>query len=81
MQVAAEMYENGNNRGRSNTNGTNNINEDDGMQSYSAKTGYIEVRFMTGNSQGFNVSRALVSGSSEGEGQRIYDFALGRYWQ
>jgi hypothetical protein len=29
------------------------------MQSYNAKTGYIEVRFMIGNRKGFNVARAL----------------------
>jgi hypothetical protein len=29
------------------------------MQSYNARMGYIEVRFMTVNSKGFNVSRAL----------------------
>jgi hypothetical protein len=41
MQVAAEMRENGNNRGRSNATGTNNTNEDDELQSYNAKMGYI----------------------------------------
>jgi hypothetical protein len=29
------------------------------MQNYNAKTGYIEVLFMTGNGKGFNVARAL----------------------
>jgi hypothetical protein len=29
------------------------------MQSYNSKTGYIEVRFKTGNIKGFNVARAL----------------------
>jgi hypothetical protein len=29
------------------------------MQSYIAKIVYIEVRFMAGNSKGFNVARAL----------------------
>jgi hypothetical protein len=41
MQVAAEMRDNGKNRGRSNATGINNTNEDDGMQSYNAKTGDI----------------------------------------
>jgi hypothetical protein len=60
MQVAAETRENRDNCGRSNATGINNTNEDDdGMQSYNVKTGYIEVRFMTGNSKGFNVARAL----------------------
>jgi hypothetical protein len=58
MQVAAQTQENGDNRGRSNATGINNTSKDDGMQSYNAKTGYIEVRFMTGNSKGFNVARA-----------------------
>jgi hypothetical protein len=59
MQVAFETRESGSNRGRYNATGINNIHEDDGMQSYNAKMGYIEVRFMTGNSKGFNVARAL----------------------
>jgi hypothetical protein len=59
MQVAAETRENGDNRGRYNATGTNNTNKADEMQSYNAKTGYIEVRFMKGHSKGFNVARAL----------------------
>jgi hypothetical protein len=59
MEVADETLENGYNHGRSNATGINNTNENDGMQRYNSKTGYIEVRFMTGNSNGFNVTRAL----------------------
>jgi hypothetical protein len=59
MQVAAETRENGDHRGRSNATGINNTNEDDEMQIYNAKTGYIEVRFMTGSSKVFNVAPAL----------------------
>jgi hypothetical protein len=29
------------------------------MHTYNAKTGYIEVRFMTGNRKGFKVARSL----------------------
>jgi hypothetical protein len=59
MQVAAVTREKGDNRGRSNATGINNTSKDDGMQSYHAKTGYIEVRFVTGNIKVFNVARAL----------------------
>jgi hypothetical protein len=59
MQVAADTRQNGDNRGRYNATGINNTNEDDGMQSYNVKMGYIEVRFMTVNSKGFNFARAL----------------------
>jgi hypothetical protein len=59
MQVAAVTRKNRDSRGRSNATGIDNTRKDDGMQSYHAKTGYIEVRFMTGNSKGFNVARAL----------------------
>jgi hypothetical protein len=59
VQVAVETRENGNNQGQTNDISTNNTNRDDGMQSHNAKTGYTEVRFMTGNSRGFNVARAL----------------------
>jgi hypothetical protein len=59
MQVSAEMRENGNNRGRTNATSTNNTNEDDVMQSYNAKTVYIEVLFMTENSKVCNLARAL----------------------
>jgi hypothetical protein len=59
MQVAVATRENGYNRGRSNATGIDNTSKYDGMQSYHAKTGYIEVRFVTGNSKGFNVVRAL----------------------
>jgi hypothetical protein len=59
MQVAAVTRENGDNSGRSNGTGIDDTSKDDGMQSYHTKTGYVEVRFMTGNSKGFNVARAL----------------------
>jgi hypothetical protein len=59
MQVAAKTRENRDNCGRSNATGINNTSKDDGLQSYNAKTGYIEVRFMTGNSKAFDVARAL----------------------
>jgi hypothetical protein len=59
MQVAAVTRENGDNCSRSYATGIDNTSKDDGMQSYHAKTGYIEVRFVTGNSKGFNVVRAL----------------------
>jgi hypothetical protein len=58
MQVAVETRESRNNHGRYNDIGINNTNEDDGMQSYNAKTGYIEVRFMIGNIKGLNFARA-----------------------
>jgi hypothetical protein len=38
---------------------TNDDHAADGMKAYNAKTGFIEVRFMTGNSKGFTVARAL----------------------
>jgi hypothetical protein len=53
------MHENRDNRSRSNATGINNTNEDGGMQSYNEKTGYIEVRLVTGNSKVFNVVRAI----------------------
>jgi hypothetical protein len=59
VQVAAATRENGDNRGRSNDTGIDNTNKHDGMQSYHLKTGYIEVRFMTGNSKGCNVAKAI----------------------
>jgi hypothetical protein len=59
MQVAAGTRENGDNCGRSNATDIDNTSKDDGMQSYHAKTGYIEFCFMTGNSKGFNIARAL----------------------
>jgi hypothetical protein len=62
-QVAVPTQENGNNRGRSNSTGIDNTSKDDGMQSYHAKTDYIEVRFMTGNIKGFKVTRALCIGA------------------
>jgi hypothetical protein len=38
---------------------TNDANAADGMKTYNAKKGFIEVRFVTGNSKGFNVAREL----------------------
>jgi hypothetical protein len=39
---------------------TNDANAADGMKTYSTKTGFIEVRFTTGNRKGFKVARALT---------------------
>jgi hypothetical protein len=75
MQVAAETRENGKNHGRYNATGINSKNEDDGMQSYNVKTGYIKVRFVTWNINGLNVSRArkqFLSGAREQD----YDFTI-----
>jgi hypothetical protein len=59
MQVEAMMFENGENSGRTNATVTNYANAADGMKTYHFKTAFIEVRFMTGNSKGFNVEREL----------------------
>jgi hypothetical protein len=59
MQFAAVTRENGYNHGRSNSTVIDNTSKYDGIQSYHAKTGYTEVRFMTGNIKGFNVARAF----------------------
>jgi hypothetical protein len=59
MQVEALTLKNGENSDRTNATVTNDDNAADGMKTYNAKTGFIEVRFMTGNSKGFNVARAL----------------------
>jgi hypothetical protein len=53
------LLENGENSGRTNDTVTNDANEADGMKTYNAKTGFIKVRFMTGNSKVFNVARAI----------------------
>jgi hypothetical protein len=50
---------NGGNSGRTNATVTNDANAADGMKTYNSKTGFIEVRFMMGNSKEFNVARAL----------------------
>jgi hypothetical protein len=47
------------NSDRTNTTGTNDANESDVMKTYNDKTDFIEVIFMTGNSKGFTVARAL----------------------
>jgi hypothetical protein len=59
MQVEAMTLENGENSDRTNSTVINDANAADGMKTYNAKIGFIEVRFMTGNSKGFNVARAL----------------------
>jgi hypothetical protein len=59
MQVEAMTLKNGGISGRTNATVTNDSNAADGMKTYNAKTGFIEVIFMTGNIKGFNVSRAL----------------------
>jgi hypothetical protein len=59
MQVEAMTRENGENSDRTNATVTNDANAEDGMNIYNAKTGFIKLRFMTGNSKGFNVARAL----------------------
>jgi hypothetical protein len=59
MQVKAMTPENGENSGRTNATMTNDANESDGMKTFNAKTGFIEVIFITGNSKGLNVARAL----------------------
>jgi hypothetical protein len=59
MQVEAMTLENGENSGRTNATVTNDDNAADGMKTYNAKTGFIGVRLMMGNSKGFNVARAL----------------------
>jgi hypothetical protein len=60
MQVEAMTLANGENSDRNNATVTNDANAEDGMKTYNAKTGFIEVRFMMGNSKGFNVARALT---------------------
>jgi hypothetical protein len=69
MQVTAVTQENGDNRSRSNATGIDNTIKDDGMQSYHARTGCIEVRFMTGNSKGFNVATDLKQFLAEAKEQ------------
>jgi hypothetical protein len=59
MQVEAMTRENGENSNSTNATVTNDGNAADGIKTYNAKTGFIEVIFMTGNSKGFNVARSL----------------------
>jgi hypothetical protein len=59
IQVEEMTLENRENSGRTNATVTNDANETDRMKTYNAKTGFIEVIFMTGNIKGFNVARAL----------------------
>jgi hypothetical protein len=51
--------ENGENSDRTNATVTNDSNTADGIKTYNTNTGFIEVRFMTGNSKGFNVARVF----------------------
>jgi hypothetical protein len=57
-QVEAMTLENRENSDRTNVTVTNDANAADGMRPYNDKTAFIKVRFMTGNSKGFNVARA-----------------------
>jgi hypothetical protein len=59
MQVEAMTLENGENSNRTNATVTNDTNAAEGMKTYNAKTGFIEVIFMMGKIKGFNVARAL----------------------
>jgi hypothetical protein len=59
MQVEALTLVNGENSDTTNVTVTNDANAADGMKTYNAKTGFIEVRFMMGNSKGFKVARSL----------------------
>jgi hypothetical protein len=68
-KVAVETRENRNNQGGTNATNTNKGNEDDVMLSCNAKMGYIKVRFITGNSKGFNVARALKKFMAAARGQ------------
>jgi hypothetical protein len=49
MQVEAMTLENGENSDRTNVTVTNDANAEDGMKTFNAKTGFIKVRFITGN--------------------------------
>jgi hypothetical protein len=51
MQVEALTLKNGENSDRTNVTVTNDAYAADGMKTYNANTGFIEVRFMTGNSK------------------------------
>jgi hypothetical protein len=51
MQVEVMTLENGGNSDRTNATVTSDANAADGMKTYNAKTGFVEVRFMTGNSK------------------------------
>jgi hypothetical protein len=74
MQVEALRHENGENSDRINVTMTNDANAADRMKTYNAKTGFIEVRFVTGNIKGFNMARALKQFlAAEGTRRRIHD--------
>jgi hypothetical protein len=51
MQVEATTLENGENSGWTNVTVTHDTNAANGMKSYNANTGFIEVIFTTGNSK------------------------------
>jgi hypothetical protein len=51
MQVEALTLKNGENSDRTNVTVTNDANAADGMKTYNANSGFIEVRLMTGNSK------------------------------
>jgi hypothetical protein len=59
MQVEVLTLENSENGDRTNVTVTNDAEAADGMKTYNANTGFVEVRFMTGKRKGFNVERAL----------------------
>jgi hypothetical protein len=59
MQVEAMTLKNGGNSDTTKATVTNDANVADGMKTYNANTGFIEVRFMMGNSKYCNVERAL----------------------
>jgi hypothetical protein len=58
-QADIKHHENVGKQGRLSVTKTNKTHDDDGMQSYNSKTGYIKVCFMTGYSNVFNVAWAL----------------------
>jgi hypothetical protein len=59
MHVEVMTFENGENSDRTNVTFTNDAYAADVMKTYNAKTGFIKVRLMMGNSKGFHVARAL----------------------
>jgi hypothetical protein len=59
MQVETMTLDNGENNDKTNATVTNDANASDGMKTYNTKTGFIEVRFMMGNSKSVNVAIAL----------------------
>jgi hypothetical protein len=45
------------------------------MKSYNTKTGYTKVRFVTGNSKGFNVARSLKQFLAEAR-EQVGEFTI-----